>query len=70
MNGNPLAVDAAPAPNLLLRNVLESWRQQQGQMLNLMRAAWKLTAPEKCEKRLDQLERFLQSDHHCCGLAT
>jgi len=50
--------------NHKLRNVLEELPQeQQGQTLNLMRAAWKVTTPEEGEKRLEQLARFLEHDH-------
>jgi len=50
--------------NHKLRNVLDELpREQQGQTLNLMRAAWKVTTPEEGEKRLEQLARFLERDH-------
>ena len=50
--------------NHKLRNVWEELPQeQQGQTLNLMRAAWKVTTPEEGEKRLEQLARFLEHDH-------
>ena len=57
--------------NHKLRNVLEELPQeQQGQTLNLMRAAWKVTTPEEGEKRLEQLARFLEHDHEsaACSL--
>lgn len=50
--------------NHKVRNVLDELPQdQQGQTLNLMRAAWKVTTPEEGEKRLEQLARFLERDH-------
>jgi len=50
--------------NHKLRNVLDELPQeQQGQTLNLMRAAWKVTTAEEGEKRLEQLARFLERDH-------
>ena len=50
--------------NHKLRNVLEELPpEQQGQTLNLMRAAWKVTTAEEGEKRLEQLARFLERDH-------
>jgi len=50
--------------NHKLRNVLDELPDdQQGQTLNLMRAAWKVTTPEEGEKRLEQLARFLEHDH-------
>ena len=50
--------------NHKLRNVLDELPDdQQGQTLNLMRAAWKVNTPEEGEKRLEQLARFLERDH-------
>ena len=50
--------------NHKLRNVLDELPpEQQGQTLNLMRAAWKVATPEEGEKRLEQLARFLEHDH-------
>ncbi|HSL69599.1 MAG TPA: IS256 family transposase [Longimicrobiales bacterium] len=50
--------------NHKLRNVLDELPEhQQGQTLNLMRAAWKVTTAEEGEKRLEQLARFLERDH-------
>lgn len=50
--------------NHKLRNVLDELPpEQQGQTLNLMRAAWKVSTPEEGEKRLEQLARFLERDH-------
>jgi putative transposase len=50
--------------NHKLRNVLDELpEEQQGQTLNLMRAAWKVTTAEEGEKRLEQLARFLERDH-------
>ena len=50
--------------NHKLRNVLDELPpEQQGQTLNLMRAAWKVATPEEGEKRLEQLARFLERDH-------
>jgi putative transposase len=49
--------------NHKLRNVLDELPdEQQGQTLNLMRAAWKVSTPEEGEKRLEQLARFLERD--------
>jgi putative transposase len=46
------------------RNVLEELpKEQHGQALNLMRAAWKVKTAEEAEKRLEQLARFLERDH-------
>lgn len=46
------------------RNVLDELpEEQQGQVLNLMRAAWKVTTAEEGEKRLEQLARFLERDY-------
>jgi len=50
--------------NHKLRNVLDELpEEQQGQTLNLMRAAWKVSTPEEGEKRLEQLARFLEHDY-------
>jgi transposase-like protein len=50
--------------NHKLRNVLDELpEEQQGQTLNLMRAAWKVTTAEEGEKRLEQLARFLERDY-------
>jgi transposase-like protein len=50
--------------NHKLRNVLDELPEdQQGQSLNLIRAAWKVTTPEEGEKRLEQLARFLERDY-------
>lgn len=50
--------------NHKLRNVLDELPpEQQGQTLNLMRAAWRVATPEEGEKRLEQLARFLERDH-------
>ena len=50
--------------NHKLRNVLDELpEEQQGQTLNLMRAAWKVNTAEEGEKRLAQLARFLEYDH-------
>ena len=50
--------------NHKLRNVLDELPQdQQGQTLNLMRAAWKCATAEEGEKRLEQLARFLEHDY-------
>jgi len=50
--------------NHKIRNVLDELpEQQQGQTLNLMRAAWKVATAEEGEKRLEQLARFLEHDH-------
>ena len=46
------------------RNVLDELpKEQHGQTLNLMRAAWKVKTAEEGEKRLEQLARFLERDH-------
>ena len=50
--------------NHKVRNVLaELPKEQHGQTLNLMRAAWKVNTAEEGEKRLEQLARFLERDH-------
>ena len=50
--------------NHKLRNVLDELPEdQQGQGLNLIRAAWKVRTAEEGEKRLEQLARFLERDH-------
>jgi putative transposase len=50
--------------NHKVRNVLvELPKEQHGQALNLMRAAWKVKTAEEGEKRLEQLARFLERDH-------
>jgi transposase-like protein len=50
--------------NHKIRNVLDELPQeQQGQTLNLMRAAWRVPTAEEGEKRLEQLARFLEHDH-------
>ena len=50
--------------NHKLRNVVDELpKEQQGQALNLMRAAWRVKTAEEGEKRLEQLARFLERDH-------
>jgi putative transposase len=50
--------------NHKVRNVLEELpKEQHGQALNLMRAAWKVKTAEEGEKRLEQLARFLEHDY-------
>ena len=50
--------------NHKLRNVVDELpKEQQGQALNLLRAAWKVKTAEEGEKRLEQLARFLERDH-------
>jgi transposase-like protein len=50
--------------NHKVRNVLEELpKEQHGQALNLMRAAWKVKTAEEGEKRLEQLARFLERDY-------
>ena len=50
--------------NHKLRNVLDELPEdQQGQALNLMRAAWKVRTAEEGEKRIEQLARFVERDH-------
>jgi putative transposase len=50
--------------NHKVRNVLDELpKEQQGQALNLMRAAWKVKTAEEGEKRLEQLARFLERDY-------
>src|SRR5207245_11565259 len=50
--------------NHKLRNILDELpKEQHGQALNLMRAAWKVKTAEEGEKRLEQLARFLERDH-------
>ena len=47
--------------NHKLRNVLDELpKEQHGQPLNLMRAAWRVKTAEEGEKRLEQLARFLE----------
>jgi transposase-like protein len=50
--------------NHKLRNVVnELPKEQHGQPLNLMRAAWRVKTADEGEKRLEQLARFLERDH-------
>ena len=50
--------------NHKMRNVLnELPREQQPQVVNLMRAAWKVTDADQGMKRLEGLARFLEHDH-------
>lgn len=50
--------------NHKVRNVLDELpKEQHGQTLPLMRAAWKVKTAEEGEKRLEQLARFLERDH-------
>ncbi|HEY4362990.1 MAG TPA: IS256 family transposase [Bryobacteraceae bacterium] len=50
--------------NHKLRNVVDELpKEQHGQALNLMRAAWKVKTTEEGEKRLEQLARFWERDH-------
>jgi putative transposase len=50
--------------NHKIRNVLDELpEEQQGQALNLMRAAWKVKTAEEGEKRLEQLARFVERDY-------
>jgi putative transposase len=50
--------------NHKIRNVLDELPDdQQGQTLNLMRAAWKVSSHEEGEKRLEQLARFLEGSY-------
>ncbi len=50
--------------NHKVRNVVDELpKEQQGQALNLLRAAWKVKTAEEGEKRLEQLARFLERDH-------
>jgi putative transposase len=50
--------------NHKVRNVLDELpKEQHGQALQLMRAAWKVKTAEEGEKRLEQLARFLKRDH-------
>jgi transposase-like protein len=50
--------------NHKVRNVMDELPEdQQGQALNLMRAAWKVKTAEEGEKRLEQLARFLERDY-------
>jgi putative transposase len=50
--------------NHKLRNVIDELpREQQGQTLSLMRAAFRCRTAEEGEKRLEQLARFLEHDH-------
>jgi len=50
--------------NHKLRNVLDELPDdKQGQTLNLIRAAWKMSDADEGVKRLEQLARFLERDH-------
>lgn len=50
--------------NHKMRNVLDELpREQQPQVVNVMRAAWKLTDADEGMKRLEGLARFLEHDH-------
>ena len=50
--------------NHKVRNVLDELPEdQQGQTLNLMRAAWKVKTAEEGEKRLEQLAHFLEGSY-------
>lgn len=50
--------------NHKVRNVLDELpREQHGQALNLMRAAWKVRTAEEGVKRLEQLARFLEREY-------
>ncbi len=50
--------------NHKVRNVLDELpREQQAQVRNLMRAAWKLTDADEGMKRLEQLARFLEAGY-------
>jgi putative transposase len=50
--------------NHKVRNVLDELpKEQHGQALNLMRAAWKVKTAEDGEKRLEQLARFIERDY-------
>lgn len=50
--------------NHKMRNVVDHLpREQHAQVLNLMRAAWKLTDADEGMKRLEQLARFLEHNH-------
>lgn len=50
--------------NHKVRNVMDELPQdQQGQTLNLMRAAWKVKTAEEGEKRLEKLARLLECDY-------
>ena len=50
--------------NHKMRNVIDELpREQHAQVLNVMRAAWKLSDADEGVKRLEQLARFLEHDH-------
>lgn len=50
--------------NHKMRNVLEELpREQQSQVRNLMRAAWKVKSVEEGEKRLEEVARFLEHSY-------
>lgn len=50
--------------NHKLQNVMQELpKEQQGQIRNLMRAAWKVNTAEEGEKRLEQVARLLEHDH-------
>ncbi|HEY6271385.1 MAG TPA: transposase, partial [Terriglobales bacterium] len=47
-----------------MRNVWEELpREQQSQVRNLMRAAWKVKSAEEGEKRLEEVARFLEHSY-------
>jgi transposase-like protein len=50
--------------NHKVRNVLDELpKEEHGQPLNLIRAAWRVKTAEEGEKRLEQLARFLEREH-------
>ena len=50
--------------NHKLENVMQELpKEQQGQIRNLMRAAWKVKTAEEGEKRMEQIARLLEHDH-------
>lgn len=50
--------------NHKLENVMQELpKEQQGQIRNLMRAAWKVRTAEEGEKRMEQIARLLEHDH-------
>src|SRR3954451_816133 len=50
--------------NHKMRNVIDELpKEQQPQVMNLMRAAWRVAEAEEGVKRLEQLARFLEQEH-------
>ena|SRR6516225_10292217 len=55
-------------PTLQMRNVIDELpREQHAQVLNVMRAAWKLSDAEEGVKRLEGLARFLEHEYEAAA---